>query len=228
MPVTTVRGLTTRMGSVLSQRTIGRMDSVLNYLEVGRWMRAKGFRPSHRVSTREQLFDRIGAEIADKRVLYLEFGVYQGNATRYWSRLLRNPESRLLGFDSFEGLPEDWTHQLAKQHFSTQGNVPVIDDPRIRFLKGWFNQTLPAYQPPSHDVLVVNLDADLYSSTDCVLRHIEPLIQPGTFLYFDEFHCRRDELRAFDEFLKRTRMDFTLFGAVDSLGQVAFRRSESR
>lgn len=225
MSVTTVRGLTTRMGSVLSQRTIRRMDSVLNYLEVGRWMRARGFRPGHRVSTREQLFDRISAEIAERRVLYLEFGVYQGNATRYWSRLLQNAESRLHGFDSFEGLPEDWTLEYTKHHFSTDGKVPMIEDPRVRFFKGWFNQTLPAYQPPPHEALVVNLDADLYSSTDCVLRHIEPLILPGTFLYFDEFQCRRDELRAFDEFLKRTRMDFTLFGAVDNLGQVAFRKT---
>ena len=39
--------------------------------------------------------------------------------------------------------------------------MPVINDPRVKFFKGWFDQTLTTYSVLPHDVLVVNLDADL-------------------------------------------------------------------
>ena len=54
-------------------------------------MRAGGYDVTHRCENREELFDIVGAQIADREVLYLEFGVFTGQATRYWSNLLRNP-----------------------------------------------------------------------------------------------------------------------------------------
>ncbi|MBV8139332.1 MAG: hypothetical protein JO121_27440 [Deltaproteobacteria bacterium] len=53
----------------------------------------------------QRLFDLIARQIQNKVVLYLEFGVFEGNSVRYWSKLLENPGSMLHGFDSFEGLP---------------------------------------------------------------------------------------------------------------------------
>jgi Macrocin-O-methyltransferase (TylF) len=50
--------------------------------------------------SREHLFDLVASQIAERHVLYLEFAVFQGRATRYWSKLLRNPNSRLHGFDA--------------------------------------------------------------------------------------------------------------------------------
>lgn len=41
-------------------------------------------------------------------MLYLEFGVYKGESLRYWARELKHPDSKLHGFDSFEGLPKDF------------------------------------------------------------------------------------------------------------------------
>lgn len=38
---------------------------------------------------------------------YLEFGVYRGDSIGWWLERL-NYESNLYGFDSFEGLNEDW------------------------------------------------------------------------------------------------------------------------
>jgi hypothetical protein len=163
-------------------------------------------------------------EVANKRVLYLEFGVFQGDVTRHWSKLLTNPESHLHGFDSFEGLPESWPGtNRDKGHFSTNGNIPEIADPRVKFFKGWFEQTLPTYEPPEHDVLVVNLDADLYSSTAYVLSHISPLIKAGTLIYFDEFNHRDHELRAFDEFRNKCKLRFSPFVASTTLEHIAFR-----
>src|SRR4030095_10735776 len=106
---------------------------------------------------------------------------------QYWSRALKHPETKLHGFDSFEGLPEDFDMYgpYRKGTFSVQGAVPTIDDARICFFKGWFDEVLPTYSVPEHDVLVINMDADLYTSTICVLHHLRPWIRAGTFIYFD-------------------------------------------
>jgi hypothetical protein len=214
----------TRLGERCSPRTIHRLNAVVNYLEVGRWMRAHGFDTSRRVDTRDDIFGLIASEVADEAVLYLEFGVFEGASMRSWSRLLGNERSNLHGFDSFEGLPEGWSLDEGKGHFSRGGEPPRIDDPRVRFFKGWFEDTLPAYEPPAHERLVVNVDADLYASAALVLETLEPLIEPGAYLYFDEFNDRAHELRAFDEFLARTRMSFGLVAASRELAHVAFRR----
>jgi O-methyltransferase len=217
-----------RAGEHLNAKAIHALTGIAKYLEVGYLMRQMGYRLERVekwVGQREELFDMVAKEVGDRQVLYLEFGVYQGAATRYWSRLLKNPRSNLHGFDSFEGLPEDW-HEvkevLTRGHFSTDGKIPVIDDPRVHFFKGWFDQTLAQYQVPEHEVLVVNFDADLYSSTQCVFGRIAPYIVPGTYLYFDEFNCTQDEMRAFREFATESKRQFTLRGSSRSLQKVLF------
>jgi len=214
----------TRLGAFLSARAIYSLNASISYLELGRWMRVKGLDTSRRFSRREELFDLVGEQVRDREVLYLEFGVFQGAATRYWSRLLLNPKSKLHGFDSFEGLPENWLPQRQKGHFATDGETPKIDDNRVNFFKGWFDQTLRTYQCPPHEVLVINLDADLYSSTICVLNALKNEIVPGTYIYFDEFNHRDHELRAFDEFINETGMKFSLLGATRTMQHVVFRR----
>src|SRR5208337_4929169 len=155
-----------RAGDHLTQKQINNMKGVLRYLEAGFLIRQLGYRVGRIkpfVEWSENLFDLVGREIGDKKVLYLEFGVWKGESILYWSKLLKNPESKLQGFDSFEGLPEDWNDKYPKGSFSTGGAIPVIDDPRVQFFKGWFDHSLPAYRIPEHEVLVLNLDADLYS-----------------------------------------------------------------
>jgi len=63
--------------------------------------------------------------------------------------------------------------------------MPDIKDDRIVFIKGWFDQTLPTYSTPEHEQLILNLDADLYSSTILVLRHFRDVIRRGTYIYFE-------------------------------------------
>ena len=220
-----VKYVITRLGEYFSANALYSFNATLNYLEVGRWMRAKGYETRHRFSRREELFDFVGNQISARVVLYLEFGVFRGETTLYWSKLLSNPSSILHGFDSFEGLPENWLPQSQKGYFSTNGAIPQIDDERVRFFRGWFDETLPKYELPLHDVLVINLDADLYSSTHCVLRTLRNDIVPGTYIYFDEFNHRDHELRAFDEFIKETGMRFSLVGVTRTMEHVVFMRN---
>lgn len=213
----------TLIGTFIPEKTVDDLHAVLNYLAVGRWMRDNHYSTKYRLPCRERIFDLIAKDVADKRVLYLEFGVFEGRATRYWSKLLPHPESHLHGFDSFAGLPESWGGtDRGKGYFSTNGAIPQIDDVRVKFFKGWFQDTLPTYKAPPHDVLIINLDADLYSSTAYVLSQLHNLIVSGTYIYFDEFNHRFDELRAFDEFIRQVGIRFSLVAATKTLEYVAF------
>lgn len=209
-------------GSLLSEKNAKRVSSFVNYLQTGRWIKAHGFSTSNRVWERVELLQQVAAKVGEQRALYLDFGVAHGRSIRVWSSLLKHPDSRLHGFDTFEGLPpgggSDWEAGL----FSQGGKPPEIADPRVSFFKGLFEETLPHYKPPPHDVLIVSIDCDLYSSTIVVLNALAPYLKPGSYIYFDEFSDYHHELRAFDEFLTRTGRKCTMVGATKSYAQVVF------
>jgi len=214
----------TKVGERCSPTHIRKLNAALNYLEVGRWLRAKGFASSSRVADRAALYSVVSKRIERERVLYLEFGVYEGASLRVWSRLLRNPLSSLHGFDSFEGLPESWDSFRPKGTFDVKGKLPEFDDPRVVLHQGWFDTTLPSFTLPEHERLVINFDADLYSSTKFVLDTLQDAIKPGTIIIFDEFCDRLHELRAFSELIEATRMTFRFLSATKNLEQAAFER----
>ncbi|MDC0718581.1 TylF/MycF/NovP-related O-methyltransferase [Nannocystis bainbridge] len=219
------KGLLTRIGARLSSRTVHKFNAALNYVEVGRWMAARGFDTSRRAAHRFEIYEQIARELGEARVLYLEFGVHRGESIARWSELLQGPGCRLVGFDSFEGLPEDWTAIDRKGTFSTGGAAPALSDPRVSFVKGWFDATLPAFEVPPHERLVLHFDADLYSSTRTALQAFEPHMSVGTYLIFDEFADRNHELRAFEEFwATHPEWGFRLVGCDSILARVAFER----
>jgi hypothetical protein len=196
------------IGARLSRPQLYGLQAAVNQLKLGRWMRDHGFHFDRIFPDRWGVFDLVISKVQDKRVLYLEFGVFRGRTTRYWAARLRHPEARLHGFDSFVGLPEEWADRASGKIFNAAGQVPVIADPRVQFFKGWFDQVLPTYVVPDHDLLVLIMDADLYSSTSCVLRHLRPHIRPDTLIYFDEMNHVDHEPKAFDEFMKENSLTF--------------------
>lgn len=223
---TRFKELLTRVGALLSPRAIHNLNATLNYLEVGRWMRARGFDAARRAGHRFEIYERVARELGDADVLYLEFGVHRGESIAKWSELLPGTGCRFVGFDSFEGLPEDWTVEDRRGTFSTGGATPATVDPRVSFIKGWFDATLPGFVPPPHARLVLHFDADLYSSTRTALAAMEPYMAVGTYLLFDEFSDRLHELRAFEEFWRaRPEWGFRLVGCDRILARVAFERT---
>lgn len=189
----------TRLGAALPQRSLDAARAALNYMQLGRGMRELGFRPT-RLPTRWAVFDDVAARVRDERVLYLEFGVAYGDSIKYWASRLRHPETRLHGFDSFQGLPAAWG-PYDRGFFDQAGHVPMMSDPRIAFFKGWFEDTLPKYQPPPHDRLVVLVDSDLYSSVSYVLAGVAPWLRPGSFLLVDDLQFADHAARALREFV---------------------------
>ncbi len=215
----------TSLGAALPEGALHNLQMIIQYMRLGRWMKVHGFRFPRRFPGREQVFAAVAPEFKDKCVLYLEFGVYRGASISWWSQVLTNPESHLHGFDSFEGLPEafdDSGGKYTQGWFSTGGKTPVIDDKRVQFFKGWFKETLPVYTLPRHDVLVINLDADLYSSTIYVLNQLRPWITTGTYIYFDDMSRPDHEPRAMEEFMQATGLKFRPLAADVTLNNAFF------
>jgi hypothetical protein len=186
-------------------------------------------RTSPYFSDRFQLYEHVHAKLIGREpVDYLEFGVYRGNSIRKWISLNPHPKSRFFGFDTFEGLPEPWmfsTGELPANYFSTEGKTPDIPDPRVRFIKGLFQDTfagfLAKFQPQNR--LVIHCDADLYTSTLYVLATANTIIQPGTIVLFDEFGSVTNEFRAFIDYTSSFRRKMSPVGwAARFFEHVAF------
>ena len=147
---------------------------------------------------------------------YLEFGVYRGDSLRLWLNGISRPASRFVGFDTFTGLPERWRPTEPAGHFNANGVIPDIKDPRCSFEIGLFQDTLPAFvhRTDLSGRVVVNLDADMFTSTLFVLTTLAPVLKPGDLIFFDEFSCPLDEFRAFEAFVRSFRVKYEVIGAV--------------
>ena len=183
--------------------------------------------PCHEAASRLEMYEQVyRQERLDRAVDYLEFGVFQGASMRWWVETNRDPQSRFVGFDTFEGLPEDWAlTQMPKGTFSTAGTFPQISDTRCRFVKGLFQETLQVFLRDfaRGERLIVHLDADLYSSTLFVLTSLAGLFRRGDLLIFDEFYGGLDEFRAFEDFCSAFPTRFTALAQARRYTQVALR-----
>jgi hypothetical protein len=160
-------------------------------------------------------------ELSNRPLQYYEFGVFEGNSIKYWLQETLHSDSEYFGFDSFEGLPEDWFEGMGKGAFDLNGKLPDIKDNRAHFIKGWFNESLPefvkAHSPSIDKQIVLHLDADLYSSTYYVLNflHFCGYIRKGTILIFDEIivaSIADTEFRAFYDFVEVMGLKYEVLG----------------
>lgn len=120
--------------------------------------------------------------------LWLEFGVSIGASTATLANCARAADSRLYGFDSFEGLPEEWVvsddETWARGSFS--GRPSEVPD-NVELVAGLFQDTLPEFlDTHPGQVAFAHIDCDLYSSTHCVLTELRDRLAVGTVLVFDE------------------------------------------
>ena len=142
--------------------------------------------------------------------LYLEFGVRSGATINHIARQIT--DKTVYGFDSFEGLPEDWSGWMqVKGTFGGEG-IPKVQ-PNVDLVKGWFDQSLPEFlKNNTQDVAFIHIDSDLYSSAKTILSELSPHIKPGTIVVFNEYfnypNWREHEFRALQEFNQSSELDY--------------------
>lgn len=151
----------------------------------------------------------------------LEFGVATGRTLTVIAGARKNQQ--VFGFDSFEGLPEDWRTNIPAGTFKVD-RMP--DVPGAELVVGMFDDTLPSFLDSHSDpVAFMHLDADLYSSTVTVLEHVGPRLQQGSVIAFDEYFnypgWEQHEHRAWQEYVTKSGIEFDYVGYTHDHEQVA-------
>ncbi len=140
-----------------------------------------------------------------------ETGAWRGGAAIFMKGCLTAWEMRdraVWVADSFEGLPVPSRPEDAGYDFSA-ARVPILAvsleevqenfrrydllDDSVKFLKGWFKDTL--HVAPIRELALLRLDGDLYESTMDALKALYDKVSPGGFIIIDDFNdfepCRR-------------------------------------
>lgn len=153
---------------------------------------------------------------------YLEFGVSRGTSMSVVFHVLKNLElnqARLIGFDSFEGMPKDsekegWsagsyhsTVWATRKYLKHKG----VDMNRVHLVRGWFKDTL---NQKTKEVLnikkasIIMIDCDIYSASKTALTFSFPLIHDHAVLIFDDWGWTADsgiigQKEAFEEIMEQ-------------------------
>ncbi len=166
--------------------------------------------------------------LGESPIYYVEFGVSRGFSLRWWIEHCVHSESRFWGFDTFEGLPEDWGVFRAGD---MAARPPLLNDQRLTLKKGLFQDTIRewlASSPFDNPSVrkVIHIDSDLRSSALYVLFQLEPYLQKGDLLLFDEFAVPNHEFIAFSLFKEATKRQVRPIGATNNYMQIIFEMEE--
>ena len=160
----------------------------------------------------------------------MECGVWRGGLCVFMAGLVKahNEDRQIWVADSFEGLPKPdpavnlqdaVLHELLGANTLSVSLEEVQDtfrrydlfDNCVRFLPGWFDQTIPS--APVERLAVLRIDADYYESTQTCLAHLYPKLAVGGFLILDDYGLPLGERQAVDEYRQA-------HGITDRLEQV--------
>jgi len=148
---------------------------------------------------------------------FIETGVWRGGVTILMRGILSawgDTERTVWVADSFEGLPApdavsypaDAGHDLshvatlavsADQVRAAFERYDLLDD-QVRFLEGWFRDTLPS--APVESLAVLRLDGDLYESTIDALEALYPRLSVGGYVIVDDYGAWEPCRRAVDDY----------------------------
>lgn len=147
------------------------------------------------------------AEISSASVI-CEFGVFEGHTINH---IAKSYPCRVFGFDSFDGLPEDWRQGFEAGTFAVTAlpDVPA----NVILKKGLFKDTLPCFvRKNDRNIPFIHIDCDLYSSTRDIFTLLGEQIQPGCVIVFDEYFnypgWENGEYLAFQEFILSTGLSY--------------------
>lgn len=134
----------------------------------------------------------------------IETGVWRGGAAAFMRAVLKAHgvvDRTVWVADSFEGLPSpdvqrypqdagdlhhklEWLAVSVEDVKETFRRYDLLDE-QVRFLKGWFKDTLPA--APIESLAVMRLDGDMYSSTMDALVALYPRLSVGGYAILDDW-----------------------------------------
>jgi O-methyltransferase len=192
------------------------LDIVNHNTLFSKWTKAHANAPYFH--TRFELYAYLNSDVLlNEPIDFLEFGVFEGKSLFKWAELNTDVSSRFFGFDSFQGLGEDFANEwfvYRKGHFTTHGRIPEASDHRVTFVPGLFQESLrpflSEYRPGRQ--LVVNIDCDLHSSTLYVLATLDQLLN-GAVVIFDEFSNPLHEFQAFRQYIAAFHNDYEVIAA---------------
>ena len=149
----------------------------------------------------------------------IETGVWRGGATIFMRGILKAygvTDRHVWVADSFEGLPKANHARYSKEskmEFYKFGELAVsldevrknfenygLLDDQVRFLKGWFRDTLQT--APIEKLAVMRLDGDMYESTMDALVNLYPKLSPGGYVIIDDYNDIQSCNDAVDDFRK--------------------------
>ena len=162
-------------------------------------------------------------EQADLNGLFLEFGTKRGHSIKEIAKMTTHT---IHGFDSFKGLPEDWSGtSLRKGKFGFKGGLLKLPE-NVVVHKGWFDESLPVFTRDHGDVVAyMHVDCDLYSSTRTIFEQLADRIVTGTVIVFDEYfnypNWQQHEYKDFREFVNEHGIEYRYLGFLSYDGVVA-------
>jgi O-methyltransferase len=134
----------------------------------------------------------------------VETGVWRGGAMIFARAVLEaygDTERLVWCADSFQGLPppdaSSYPADTGDGHYRIPFLAVTADevranfarygllDARVRFLEGWFRDTLPG--APIARISVLRLDGDMYESTIQALDALYPKLSPGGYVIVDDY-----------------------------------------
>ncbi len=159
---------------------------------------------------RKQIWDFTLSKV-DTNGFFLEFGVFQGNSINYFSAKL--PNQTFYGFDSFEGLAEDWIgHHAAQGTFNLNGRLPKVNS-NIQLVKGWFEDSIPNFfNKNKGSISFIHVDGDTYDAAKIIFDLLGNRIRKGTIILFDEYigypNWKNGEYLAWKEFIEKNNLSY--------------------
>jgi O-methyltransferase len=145
---------------------------------------------------------------------FVECGTALGGSAALMALTLRQlGVSRTLWlFDTFEGLPaptpEDPDFEVATLFAGTcRGTIEEVQSlfaqlhvrDQVQFVKGLFQETLPAVSVPQ--IALLHIDGDWYESVKACLDNLYDKVSPGGIIQFDDYGYWKGARKAVDEFL---------------------------
>lgn len=135
---------------------------------------------------------------------FIETGVWRGGSTLFMKALMKayGVTDRVVWVaDSFEGLPKPDEKKYAadkgdKLYTFEELAIPMdvvknnfekynLLDDNVKFLKGWFKDTLA--KAPIEKLSLLRLDGDMYESTMDALIPLYPKLSSGGFIIIDDY-----------------------------------------